>query len=88
MVDVAGKKLIDHAISSIKKAGINKLIIVTGYKSDNLTDYIVNCYKKSLDLVFIKNDDYEKTNNIYSFYHHLYYHILLSFYSPFLHSAL
>ena len=68
MVEVAGKKLIDHAIASIKKADIKKLVIVTGYKADNLKNYVVENYKGQLDLVFIENKDYAKTNNIYSFY--------------------
>lgn len=68
MVEVAGKKLIDHAVASIKKAGIKKLVIVTGYKADNLKKYVVDKYNDQLDLVFIENKDYAKTNNIYSFY--------------------
>ena len=68
MVEVAGKKLIDHAISSIKKASIKRLIIVTGYQADNLRDYVLQNYQNQLELVFIHNKDYAKTNNIYSFY--------------------
>ena len=68
MVTVAGKKLIDHAVEAIKRANIKKLVIVTGYKSDNLKNYVEENYKGQLDLVFIENKDYAKTNNIYSFY--------------------
>ena len=68
MVEVAGKKLIDHAVASIKKAGIKKLVIVTGYKADNLKKYVLDNYQGQLELVFIENKDYAKTNNIYSFY--------------------
>ena len=68
MVIVAGSKLIDRAISSIKKAGIKKFVIVTGYKADNLKKYILENHKGELDFVFIENKDYAKTNNIYSFY--------------------
>ena len=68
MVEVAGQKLIDRAITAIKKAGIKRFVIVTGYKGDNLKKYILDNYEGQLDFVFIDNKDYATTNNIYSFY--------------------
>lgn len=68
MVEVAGQKLIDRAIAAIKKAGISRFVIVTGYKGDNLKKYILDNYSGQLDFVFIDNKDYATTNNIYSFY--------------------
>ena len=68
MVEVAGCKLIDRAIAAIKKAGIKRFVIVTGYKGDNLKKYILDNYSGQLDFVFIDNKDYATTNNIYSFY--------------------
>lgn len=68
MVEVAGEKLIDRAITAIKKAGITRFVIVTGYKGDNLRKYILDNYEGQLDFVFIDNKDYATTNNIYSFY--------------------
>ena len=68
MVEVAHKKLIDRAISAIKKAGIKKFVIVTGYKGDNLKNYVLDNHKGELEFVFIENVDYASTNNIYSFY--------------------
>lgn len=69
MVEVAGEKLIDRAIDAVILAGIKKMIIVVGYKGENLINYINEKYKdKEIEFVFIKNDIYDKTNNIYSFY--------------------
>ena len=68
MVEVAGQKLIDRAITAIKKAGIKRFVIVTGYQGDNLKKYILDNYSGQLDFVFIDNKDYATTNNIYSFY--------------------
>ena len=68
MVPVAGKKLIDRAIESLKIAGINRFIIVIGYKGENLKKYILENHKGEMDFVFIENKDYATTNNIYSFY--------------------
>lgn len=69
MVEVAGKKLIDRAISAIKQAKINKMIVVLGYKGENLKNYILETHKNSsIEFIFIDNKDYATSNNIYSFY--------------------
>ena len=68
MVEVAGEKLIGHAIKAIKKAGIKRFVIVIGYQGENLKKYILDKHKGELDFVFINNDVYDTTNNIYSFY--------------------
>ena len=68
MVEVAGKKLIDRAIEAVKKAGINRFVFVVGYKGENLKQYILDNHEGEMEFVFINNDVYDKTNNIYSFY--------------------
>ena len=68
MVDVAGEKLIDHAIRAIKNANIKKFVIVLGYKGENLKNYILEKHQGELEFVFIENSVYATTNNIYSFY--------------------
>ena len=40
MVEVAGETLLEKAIEAIRMAGIQKLIIVVGYKAEKLQDYI------------------------------------------------
>ncbi len=68
MVEVAGSKLIDHAIEALKVAGIKRFIVVLGYKGENLKKYILSKYENELELVFIENKQYDTTNNIFSFY--------------------
>ncbi len=69
MVEVAGKKLIDRAIEAVMFAGIKKMVIVVGYKGQNLINYINQNYSnKDIEFIFIDNVDYANTNNIYSFY--------------------
>lgn len=68
MVEVADKKLIDHAIEALLEANIKRFVIVTGYKGDNLKKYVIEKYGDKMDLVFVENKDYASTNNIYSFY--------------------
>lgn len=68
MVEVAGKKLIDHAIDALLKVGIKRFVIVTGYQGENLKKYVTEKYSNVLEIVFVENKDYALTNNIYSFY--------------------
>ena len=69
MVEVAGKKLIDRAIDAVNYAKINRMIIVLGYKGENLKNYILNNYSNiGIEFIFINNTDYAISNNIYSFY--------------------
>lgn len=67
MVEVAGKKLIDRAVEGLKYAGINKFIVVIGYKGHLLKKYLLDNYSE-MELIFVENKDYFKTNNIYSLY--------------------
>lgn len=65
MLEVNGIKLIDRAIESIEQAGITKLCIVIGYKGERVRDYL-GSKKGSVEITYIVNSDYSKTNNIYS----------------------
>ena len=67
MVEVAGQTIIKRTVDALKSVGIKKLIIVTGYNKDSLKEYIKENIK-GMDIVFIDNDIYYKTNNIYSLY--------------------
>ncbi|EID84118.1 Histidinol-phosphate/aromatic aminotransferase [Treponema sp. JC4] len=72
MVQVNGKALIEYAIESLVQNGIKKLIIVVGYKGDVLIDYISKKFNASnlngMEIEYVENKVYDKTNNIYSLY--------------------
>lgn len=72
MVPVNGKTLIEYAIEALVKNNIKKMIIVVGYKSDVLIDFINSKFNKDnlngMEIEFIENKVYDKTNNIYSLY--------------------
>lgn len=67
MLEVNGVKLLDRTISALKKANINKLILVLGYKKENVKEYIRKNVK-DIEIIFVDNDIYDKTNSIYSLY--------------------
>ncbi len=72
MVPVNGKTLIEYAIESLVQNNIKKMIIVVGYKSDVLFDFIHSKFNESnlngMEIEFIENKVFDKTNNIYSLY--------------------
>ena len=67
MLPINGRTLIERALDSLDKAGIRKCVIVAGYEKDNLMNFVGNKFK-NVEIVWIINEIYNKTNNIYSLY--------------------
>ena len=67
MIRVGNARLIDRMVAALKQAGIHKLIMVVGYEGEQLEAYLRET-AKDMELVFIYNRDYQKTNNIYSLF--------------------
>lgn len=67
MLDVGGLTLLERDVDAIKKAGIERLVMVVGYKSTLLTKFI-NERIQDLDICIVDNPVYETTNNIYTLY--------------------
>ena len=65
MVPVNGKTLIEYSIEALLYAGIKKLILVIGYKGQKLKDFLAGKYPE-MEIQYIENPIYDKTNNIYS----------------------
>lgn len=66
MVSVNGVKLIDRLLGQLAKLHLQRIIIVVGYKAENLICYLNYKYNNRLNIEFIHNSIYDKTNNIYS----------------------
>ena len=65
MVPVNGVTLIDRLLGQLSKLGLNRIVIVVGYKGKELIDYVGKEYM-GLKIEYIKNPIYDRTNNIYS----------------------
>jgi len=72
MLEIQEKTLLERAMEACYESGIKKFILVLGYKGDNVKKFLLNeCNNpvvKKMELVFVDNDIYNKTNNIYSLY--------------------
>ena len=67
MLEVNGVRLIDRALSSLHDAGVSRIILVVGYKGQNVKDYVGTEFKGT-PVIYVDNPIYDKTNNIYSLY--------------------
>ncbi len=67
MLEVNKIKLIDRMLGNLTKLDISRIILVVGYKGDNVKEYVGDKYN-GVDVIYVENDIYDKTNNIYSLF--------------------
>lgn len=67
MVKVNGKTMAERTMASLDKLGLERIVVVVGYEGKKLEDYI-GTLGLSTPVVFVENEVYDKTNNIYSLY--------------------
>ena len=66
MVEVNGVRLIDRMLTQLTTRGLSRVVIVVGYKKEELMAHIEHRYDNRLKIEYVHNDIYDKTNNIYS----------------------
>ncbi|WBA57560.1 aminotransferase class I/II-fold pyridoxal phosphate-dependent enzyme [Providencia sp. 21OH12SH02B-Prov] len=67
MVSVHEVTLIERCLNILSKYNISRIILVVGYQKENLKKFLGNQYNE-IEIIYIDNDIYDKTNNIYSIY--------------------
>lgn len=67
MLEVNGVKLIDRALATLHEMQVSRVILVVGYKGQNVKEYVGNDYHGT-PVIYVDNPVYDKTNNIYSLY--------------------
>ena len=65
LLQVGGRTLLERTVDAMTQAGINELVIVTGYLGEMVRDFLTTHFP-SLTFHFLHNADYEHNNNIYS----------------------
>ncbi len=65
MTEVAGIQIIDNLVESLIKNGIKRIIIATGYMHKTL-EGALDKFQKDTEIIYIYNEIYGSTNNIYS----------------------
>ena len=65
LLKIGDKSLLQRSVDSLISCGINEFVVVTGYRSRMITDFLKDNYTDKI-FHFVDNDDYDTTNNIYS----------------------
>lgn len=65
MVPVNGTMLIDRILSQLSGLTLSRVVIVTGYKGEELKSHVGECFN-GLRIEYVDNPVYDRTNNIYS----------------------
>lgn len=66
MLPVNGVRLIDRMLEQLCQLDLSRLVIVVGYKGQELMNHIGKRYDDRLTIEYAVNPIYDKTNNIYS----------------------
>ena len=67
MLEVNGTKLIDRTLQSLSEVGVRRVVMVVGYKGQNVKDYL-GTNRCGIPITYIDNPVYDRTNNIYSLF--------------------
>ena len=65
MVEINGISMMERMLRQLEQLDLNRIVIVTGYAADKLRYYIETLAIKT-PILYIHNDIYDQTNNIYS----------------------
>ena len=66
MVAVNGVRLIDRLLGQLAPLGLRRVVMVVGYKGENVRQYLGDNYHGRLPIEYVENPVYDRTNNIYS----------------------
>ncbi len=67
MVEINGETLISRMLRKLLSHGIRKIVLVVGYQKENLKQFISGLGLPA-EIIYVENDCYERTNNIYSLF--------------------
>lgn len=65
LLNVGGKSILQRTIDNLIKNSVTDFVVVTGYLKEQIEKFITENYR-DLKVEFIYNEQYAKTNNIYS----------------------
>ena len=67
LLKVGERTLLERTVDAMRLAGISEFVVVTGYRSEMIREFLDNYAKKTQSrFTFLHNADYEHNNNIYS----------------------
>lgn len=65
LLKIGNETIIERIINGLQANGITNIVVVTGYRADELKQYLLSRYGQ-INFTFVNNPRYRETNNIYS----------------------
>ena len=66
MTVVHNDTIIENLVRALIASNIKKIVVVIGYMADKLQDHLEQKFNNEADFIFVNNEIYDSTNNIYS----------------------
>jgi len=67
LVEVSGKPILHRMLEILEKKGVKKIVLVVGYRWEEIYKSVGDNWN-GMSIQYVNNVDWEKTNNIVSFY--------------------
>jgi 1L-myo-inositol 1-phosphate cytidylyltransferase len=64
LVEFRGKPLLEHIVTTARRAGVERFTIVVGYRADLIRAWSDQRRSNDIDVRFVENRDYQKQNGI------------------------
>jgi choline kinase len=64
LVPLGGMPLLEHVILSSQRAGINRFVIVVGYRADLIRRWLAARFQGGISVTWIENSDYHQANGV------------------------
>ena len=68
LIPIFGKPLIEYPLEALKENGIEKCVIVVGYKAEKIREYLGNGEKYGLKIEYVYNPEFDDGNGISLYY--------------------
>jgi choline kinase len=60
LIEVGNRRIIEHVILNLKESGINEFLIITGFMSEHIKDFLRDGTDLNVSIKYIYNKDYKK----------------------------
>jgi choline kinase len=64
LVPLCGVPLLEHVMTSSHEAGIERFVIVAGYRADMIRNWLSNRFMDDISITLIENPEYHKANGV------------------------
>jgi len=68
LIPIFGKPLIEYPLEALKENGIEKCVIVVGYKAEKIREYLGNGEKYGLKIEYVYNPEFDDGNGVSLYY--------------------